>query len=242
MSKRLWLVVFILASLAFFSVFAVYFLWFKACLDFHLSKSPEVWGQFGDFVGGVLNPILSFITVVILIITTIYQQKQYENSEKRELNKRFDDRFYGMISYQRDLAANFKLALPGGSDADVKDVITYVEDVFFNTNDHSYINSQGFKETIFPVVRAFYILIKMIDESSEDEVSANIASKYYEWVINLSDYHFLRLVFFCSFYYDNISSFTYIRSNKNVISSLTTMGWDVYIYEINKRKQQLGIA
>ena len=35
-----------------------------------------------------------------------------------------------MISYQRDLAANFKLALPGGSDADVKDVITYVEDVF----------------------------------------------------------------------------------------------------------------
>ncbi len=42
MSKRLWLVVFILASLAFFSVFAVYFLWFKACLYFHLSKSPEV--------------------------------------------------------------------------------------------------------------------------------------------------------------------------------------------------------
>lgn len=28
-----------------FSVFAVYFLWFKACLDFHLSKSPEVWGN-----------------------------------------------------------------------------------------------------------------------------------------------------------------------------------------------------
>lgn len=130
MSKRLWLVVFILALLAFCGVFIVYFLWFKAWLNFHLSKNPEVWGQFGDFVGGVLNPILSFITVVILIITTIYQQKQYENSEKRELNKRFDDRFYGMISYQRDLVANFKLALPGNSDAGVKDAITYAEDVF----------------------------------------------------------------------------------------------------------------
>ncbi|ENW8976562.1 hypothetical protein [Escherichia coli] len=149
MSKRLWLVVFILASLAFFSVFAVYFLWFKACLDFHLSKSPEVWGQFGDFVGGVLNPILSFITVVILIITTIYQQKQYENSEKRELNKRFDDRFYGMISYQRDLAANFKLALPGGSDADVKDVITYVEDVFLILTTILILIHKGLKKPSF---------------------------------------------------------------------------------------------
>ena len=242
MSNRLWLVVFILALLAFCGVFIVYFLWFKAWLNFHLSKNPEVWGQFGDFVGGVLNPILSFITVVILIITTIYQQKQYENSEKRELNKRFDDRFYGMISYQRDLVANFKLALPGNSDAGVKDAITYAEDVFFNTNDHSYINSQGFKEAIFPVARTFYILIKMIDESSEDEVSENIASKYYEWLVNLSDYHFLRLVFFCSFYYDGISSFDYIKSNKNIVSSLAKTGWDKYTSEIIKRKHQLSIA
>ena len=83
MSNRLWLVVFILALLAFCGVFIVYFLWFKAWLNFHLSKNPEVWGQFGDFVGGVLNPILSFITVVILIITTIYQQKQYEKLGKK---------------------------------------------------------------------------------------------------------------------------------------------------------------
>lgn len=127
----------------------MFLLWFKACLDFHLSKSPEVWGQFGDFVGGVLNPILSFITVVILIITTIYQQKQYENSEKRELNKRFDDRFYGMISYQRDLAANFKLALPGGSDADVKDVITYVEDVFLILTTILILIHKGLKKPSF---------------------------------------------------------------------------------------------
>lgn len=45
MSNRLWLVVFILALLAFCGVFIVYFLWFKAWLNFHLSKNPEVWGN-----------------------------------------------------------------------------------------------------------------------------------------------------------------------------------------------------
>jgi hypothetical protein len=39
-----------------------------------------------------------------------------------------------------------------------------------------------------------------------------------------------------------ISSFDYIKSNKNIVSSLAKMGWDKYTSEIIKRKHQLSIA
>lgn len=40
-----------------------------------LSYNTEKWGQFGDYLGGVLNPILSFITI-LLLLWNIYTQNQ----------------------------------------------------------------------------------------------------------------------------------------------------------------------
>jgi fumarate reductase subunit C len=34
-----------------------------------LKSKPEVWGQFGDFVGGLLNPIVGICTIILLIAT-----------------------------------------------------------------------------------------------------------------------------------------------------------------------------
>lgn len=240
MSKALWIAVFLLALVALLGVFFSYYYWFKIELDFHISKSPEVWGQFGDFAGGLINPILSFITVIILIITSLYQQKQYERLEKREKNKIFDDRFYGMISYQRDFAKDFKCKLPDGIDANVKELTICVEDIFFDTDDHSYINDDNFKESIFPLIRGFYILVKMINEHHEEEIESKDADKYYEWLVNLTDYSLMRLVLFCVFYYDGILSFNYINSNSTFISRLSMIGWDDYIAEVKKRKLQIG--
>lgn len=33
----------------------------------NLSNKTDVWGQFGDYLGGVVNPILSFITIYLLL-------------------------------------------------------------------------------------------------------------------------------------------------------------------------------
>jgi uncharacterized membrane protein len=49
------------------------------------SSSQEVWGQFGDFVGGTLNPILGFVSVLVLVATLGLQRK--ELSEARETAK-----------------------------------------------------------------------------------------------------------------------------------------------------------
>lgn len=241
MSKWLWLVVFLLALGALGGVFFTYLYWFKIKLGFHTSHDPEVWGQFGDFVGGILNPILSFITVLILIVTSLYQQKQYENSEKRESNKRFDDRFYGMITYQRSFAYDFKCKLPTGDDANLKELVIHLEKVIFDTTDHNEINTIHFKETVFPLIRSFYILTKMINQSQEDKVAEKDIDKYYEWLINLSDYYLVRLVLLCIFYYDNTVSFEYIKSTPKFIEKLTKLGWGTYISDIKQRKVTLSI-
>ncbi len=62
-------------------VFFVYFLFFRG---HKLSSDPAAWGQFGDFIGGTANPILSFITLVLLAFTLGVQNRQL-NISSREL-------------------------------------------------------------------------------------------------------------------------------------------------------------
>ena len=46
------------------------------------SDKQEVRGQFGDFVGGTINPVLSFLTLVALALTVVLQTKQLQASRE----------------------------------------------------------------------------------------------------------------------------------------------------------------
>lgn len=41
-------------------VVLIYFLWFWGVHSKSLSAESDVWGQFGDFVGGLLNPVVAY--------------------------------------------------------------------------------------------------------------------------------------------------------------------------------------
>lgn len=58
------------------SIVLTYFQWFRAELNFPLSKDPAVWGQFGDFVGGVLNPICAYMAFVWLVRSYALQKTE----------------------------------------------------------------------------------------------------------------------------------------------------------------------
>lgn len=62
-------------------VFGIYLLFFWS---HKFSSDPAAWGQFGDFIGGTANPILSFITLVLLAFTLGIQNRQL-NISSREL-------------------------------------------------------------------------------------------------------------------------------------------------------------
>lgn len=51
-----------------------------------LSGSRAVWGQFGDFVGGSLNPLFGFVSILILVSTLSLQRIELRESRKTAEN------------------------------------------------------------------------------------------------------------------------------------------------------------
>ncbi|BBB62218.1 hypothetical protein UNDKW_3945 [Undibacterium sp. KW1] len=45
------------------------------------STDPAVWGQLGDYIGGVLNPVIGLATLFMLLINIRLQQKELQNSK-----------------------------------------------------------------------------------------------------------------------------------------------------------------
>jgi len=83
-------------------VFGVYF----ANFNNGLSDSQADWGAFGDFIGGVLNPLFGFLTLFALILTLILQNRQLAVTKddlllsREELKKTSD-----ALGESRDIAA-----------------------------------------------------------------------------------------------------------------------------------------
>jgi hypothetical protein len=70
----------IIAALIFVGIYFVYF----AIIDKHPTGAPENWGQFGDFVGGLLNPIVGVVTIVLLV-RTLRAQNVSIDMQRKEL-------------------------------------------------------------------------------------------------------------------------------------------------------------
>ncbi len=69
---------FIITLLLTTSVFLAYF------SNFHggISKANGDWGTFGDFIGGTLNPIFGFISVVLLFYAVTLQRKELKETKE----------------------------------------------------------------------------------------------------------------------------------------------------------------
>tara|TARA_R110001583_G_C5650315_1_gene408693 strand:+ start:390 stop:1196 length:807 start_codon:yes stop_codon:yes gene_type:complete len=81
-SNSFYYFLFLLGALAFISlivVISIYFYYFEI-----LVADQALFAQFGDFIGGVLNPIFSFLTVLLLVGSLILQRREL-NSVVEEL-------------------------------------------------------------------------------------------------------------------------------------------------------------
>lgn len=78
---------FILASAAF--ALLLYSYWFLVKLNKSLAESPENWGQFGDYIGGLLNPIMAY-AAFFWLTKSVRLQKQELNETKMALQESAD--------------------------------------------------------------------------------------------------------------------------------------------------------
>lgn len=89
-------------------VFGVLYAYFH---NFSTEVSPkqDVWGQFGDYVGGLLNPTLSFFAFTGLLLTLRMQRVDSEKADKRHINEEFDSRLFQLLSLLHTSIASLKI-------------------------------------------------------------------------------------------------------------------------------------
>lgn len=93
-----------IAGLLIFCVWLFYFVHFSG----QVSPSQERWGQFGDYFGGVLNPILSFGALLGLLFTLQSQQRESDKAEGRHREQLFDTRLFQLLSLSHDAVSAIK--------------------------------------------------------------------------------------------------------------------------------------
>lgn len=79
------------------------------------STDPAVWGQFGDYFGGVLNPALSFCAFVGLLFTLRGQHAESMRVEDRHQEQIFDARIFQMLGLLSETATEIKLSAGVGN-------------------------------------------------------------------------------------------------------------------------------
>lgn len=71
--------------------------------------SQETLGQFGDYYGGIMNPMFGFLSVCLLIFTALQSRKELELSKRGHYLKQLEDTLDRVIQerveyYQKSIA------------------------------------------------------------------------------------------------------------------------------------------
>jgi hypothetical protein len=124
---------------------------------FSIGKSG--FGEWGDFFGGVLNPILTFLTFMGLLITIILQQtelkqsrKEFQGQKESLENQEFDNKFFQMLNLLNNISDRLVLKINSASHSG-KDVFKYlkqiINDKIFQSYNGDLINNRTLEKDKF---------------------------------------------------------------------------------------------
>ncbi|MDY0922660.1 hypothetical protein [Leclercia sp. CFBP8987] len=199
-------------------------------IEFLSTQGADVWGQFGDFMGGVLNPILSFISICLLIRSVTLQvqsnvtlTQEIKRQELLEDYKKFEMRFFCLIESQESNYSKLRIVIDNGADnddenTDVKpkgttlveykanNAVTYVDDnlcvLVRGGIDNERIAS--WLESL-DVDDHFFSLVRrfyLLVKLVDDKIGDDKKEEQYELLINLTDEKLLTIIVIICNYFD----------------------------------------
>lgn len=217
-------------------------------LGYVISDEPEAWGQLGDFIGGLVNPILSFMSFVFIIKSLNLQneanlelRKEVNNTRKTEKLRSFETQLFHMISSQRESFALFKinevlykLVLEKN---EVDAVILIEAEVqrlraeFSDDEIVGYLEAVDPRDQIYGLTRMFYNMVKMISEKLSDSHGFCLEDRksHYLTLINFTDFALLRLIMMNAQFIKNPHT-DYLKSNLEFSSILDEVGLSYSLY------------
>lgn len=230
-------------------VYLVYFFQFYVSLRYLVSDSSEAWGQFGDFVGGVLNPLLSFFSIVLLLKSLALQMEankglriELKNNEKAEKARSFEVLFFNLVDSQKNLFNSFRVDLEfEGKWTSLMGVeaVMKIEDGIEEIRKQGgggqqisdYLEEVDRKDQIFGLSRAFYIIVRMTSERLSDAEGFSYAERkaHYLSLVNFTDFSQLRLVMICVQFMD-FESTKYLRSLSEFRAVIEDLGLSYELY------------
>ena len=176
-----------LFQFAFYSVFAVFII-----NMFSIFYKDTNFGTWGDFFGGVLNPILTFLTFMGLLITIILQQtelkqsrKEFQGQKEALENQEFDNKFFQMVNLLTQIKNNLEFNTNRGqkvfnllkieiikdcaSDTEINDFNHFLMDSIekFQANFKSFNNK--YDENFKYYFLNLYQILNYIDKNSSDK-------------------------------------------------------------------------
>lgn len=234
----------VIASVAFSYVRHFYY-----DLNFVLSNDPAVWGQLGDYIGGILNPLLSFISIVLLIKSITLQNQanknlkyEIENTKKTEKIRSFEAQLFNMIDSQRQAFESFKVQIKIGRKIQTKssvEAVISIEDEIerlrgIGSGDahiKQFVDSVDAYDQIYRATRIFYIMVKMISEKLSDSegFSKKDRSSHFLTLINFTDFALLRLILI-SMQFFSLPPANYLKNSSEFNEALEEVGLEYGLY------------
>ncbi|MEW5699098.1 hypothetical protein [Pseudomonas synxantha] len=235
----------VLAFLVLFSYFAQFYL----TLHYSVSDDPEQWGQLGDYIGGVLNPLLSFVSIVLLIRSLSIQveanrdlRAEVEATRKTERLRSFEMQLFNMLDSQKTYFDSFRLStdvdgtllrFSGGEavikiEGDVESLRSSGPEVLLVVE---YLERVDSTDQIYGLTRIFYNMVRIVDEKLSDSngFCEEDRRSHYLTIINFTDFSLLRLIVMSAQFLDYAST-SYLKSNLAFSSVLDSVGLSYDLY------------
>lgn len=155
-----------------FSLLLLALVWTGYFLNFHgdVSDSPGDWGTFGDFTGGVLNPLLNFITIYLLITQYKAARDDLEVQRSEEKIKAFESSFFTFATFALNEYRSYELNV-SGKIYKSSEAVSYIQRYFTLAagagtlfQDFNRLDTRA-SDTIYSLVASFCVVFKLIEES-----------------------------------------------------------------------------
>ncbi|WP_104047692.1 hypothetical protein [Vibrio jasicida] len=230
-------------------VVASYVVQFHFHLGLELSEKASDWVDFSDYVGGLISPLLSFVSLVLLIQSLNLQNQankelraEVRMNQRNEQLRSFETYFFGLIEAQKSSFSNFQLNFPaslGGKSLDGVCAVQELEDqieIMRNNNVSEDVISTSIDtidkdERIYNTIRIFYNIVKMTSERLSDEhgFDEKTRKNQFQTLISFTEFSQLRLVMI-SMQFVDCPAADYLKSNIEFMDVLSDLGGGADLY------------
>ena len=242
----IWAICFIAITwLAYFGYFGIY-------LSYAVSNDAKDWSNFGGYVGGVLTPLLSFLTIVLLVRSLSVQvdaadelKLEIGRNKRNDEIRNFESTFFSMVNTQKNLFESFKLVFysPKGQPEVYRKAtaVIQLEDSIQTLQDESkhhdeislFVKELDSKDDIYSVIRTFCIIVKLINNRLSDinGFTSHNRKDYFETLINFTDYSLFRLILLSINYLD-YGQLDVVKDNKDMMETIKDLGAYSYLTNV----------